>query len=373
MAMDTPHEGLLPKPASRYAPPMIRACLLAAAALVLAPMAFAEERIFDFATLREGDRPPGWKSLRVGQGAEAEWKAVLADVPPTIKPLSDLAPKYTRRAVLSQTRLDPTDERYPLFVFDEERLGDFEARTRFQISGAGIAEMAGLVFRLVDADNFYVVRVSSLGRNIRFYKFVGGQRSAPIGPDIPITKGEWHELGVQCTGNRIQVFLDGKEAIPALTDNSHATGKIGFFTKSDSTAYFCDLRLRYRPLEGLASVLLRQTLENNPRLADLRILGRQPGSQDVVVLAARNASDKGRKANDAEQKTWDENRAYFAKGTEVSWVTLPIHDRNGDVVGVANVGLKAFRGQVESTTVARALPIVRAMEQRIGAATSLAE
>jgi len=350
---------------------MTRPCIAFFAALLVALAAQAEERIFDFATLREGDRPPGWRSLRVGQGPDADWKAVLADVPPTLKPLSDLAPKVARRTVITQARLDPTDERYPLFVFDEERFGDFEAKTRFQVSGAGVAEMAGLVFRLADENNFYVVRVSTLGHNIRFYKFVGGQRSAPIGPDIPISKGEWHELGVKCTGNRIEVSLDGKEAIPALTDNSHATGKVGFFTKSDSTAYFADLRLSYRPLEGLASVVLRAALQKHPRLADLHILGRKSGSKELVVLASRTSSEVGRIATDAERRTWDENRAYFTKGKEVSWVTLPIHDRNGDVLGIANVGLKAFPGQVESTTVARALPVVRDIEQRIGDATSL--
>ena len=352
---------------------MIRAWMAAAAVVtsVLALVARADERIFDFATLREGDRPSGWRSLRIGQGADADWKAVLADVPPTLKPLSDLAPKVARRTVITQARLDPTDERYPLFVFDEERFGDFEAKTRFQVSGAGVAEMAGLVFRLADEGNFYVVRVSTLGRNIRFYKFVGGQRSAPIGPDIPIGKGEWHELSIKCTGNRIEVSLDGKEAIPALTDNSHAAGKVGFFTKSDSTAYFADLRIQYRPLESLAAVVLRNALQKHPRLADLRILGRKSGSKELVVLASRSPSDAGRAATDPEQRTWDENRAYFTKGKEVSWVTLPIHDRNGDVLGVANVGLKAFPGQVESTTVARALPVVRDIEQRIGDATAL--
>lgn len=347
---------------------------LAAAAVIaflLEIAVHADERIFDFATLREGDRPPGWRGFRVGQGAEADWKAVLADVPPTLQPLSDLAPKVSRRTVITQARLDPTDERYPLFVFDEERFGDFMARTRFQVSGSGVAEMAGLVFRLVDENNFYVVRVSTLGRNIRFYKFVGGQRSAPIGPDIPISKGEWHELAVQCTGNRIEVFLDGKEAIPALTDNSHAAGKVGFFTKSDSTAHFADLRLQYRPLESLASVVLRSALQKHPRLAGLHILGRRPGSKELVVLASRSASEVGRAAHDPEQRTWEENRAYFTRGKDVSWVTLPIHDRNGDVLGIANVGLKAFAGQVESTTVARALPVVRDIEQRIGDATSL--
>jgi len=335
--------------------------------------AVAAERTFDFSTLEEGKLPEGWKPVRVGKGREGEWKVLKADVPPTFKPLSDLAPNVTRRAVVAQTGGDATDDRFPLLVFEGERFGDFDARVRFQIAGGVTEQMAGLVFRYADEGSFYVVRFSALGQNLRFYKFVGGERSVPIGPTFSIAKGEWHELGVKCTGNRIEVSVDGKEAMPALTDNSHSTGRIGFFTKSDSVAYFSDLKITYRPLESLAAVLVRTSLEKQSRLADLRVLGKKAGSTKLEVLSAKDASEVGRAADETETKVFQENRPYFSKTKDVAWVVHALHDRNGEVLGVVRVGLKTYRGQIESTTIARAMPIVQMMEARIGAALTLSE
>jgi hypothetical protein len=333
----------------------------------------AAERTFDFTSVPEGGVPPGWKAVLAGKGKPGEWKVVMADVPPAIVPLTQQAPNITKRAVVAQVSHDPEDERFPLLVFEEERYADFEAQIRFQIVGGGVEQMAGLVFRGQDAGNFYVVRASALGNNLRFYKFVNGERSAPIGPEIAIRKGTWHELGVKCTGNRIEVSLDGKSAMPVLTDNSHAVGWIGFFTKSDSSAYFTDLKLKYRPLETLAQVLVRTTLEKQPRLMDLQVLGKRPGSERLEVMAAKVATEVGRDASETEVKVWDENRAYYAKTRSAAIVTSPLHDRNGEVIGVARFALKPYAGQLESATIARVLPIVRDMEQRIGASQDLME
>ncbi len=91
--------------------------------------------------------------------------------------------------------------------------------------------MAGIAFRIQDENNFYVLRASALGNSFRFYKVVQGERSAPIGPQINIPGGAWHEMTVVCKGNQIRCSLNGKELIPALTDNSFPAGKIGFWTK----------------------------------------------------------------------------------------------------------------------------------------------
>lgn len=335
--------------------------------------AFAAEKVIDFAPVPEGQVPPGWKPVRIGKGKEGEWKVVMADVPPTLKPLSAAAPNLTRRAVVAQTSADPTDERFPLLVYEQERFGNFTARVRFQITGGAVEQMAGLAFRMQDERNFYVVRLSALGANLRFYKFVNGERSAPIGPDYAIAKGEWHELTIQCEGNRIEISVDGKAAMPSLTDNSHPTGKIAFFTKSDSQAFFSDFRIDYRPLESLAVAMLRTALEDNPRLMDLQILGRQPGSEKLEVLAAKSASDIGRAASETEAKVWAENRPYYARTKTAAIVTQPLHDRNGEVLGVVRFGLKPYAGQMEAATVGRVLPILKSMEQRVGASKDLFE
>jgi len=52
-------------------------------------------------------------------------------------------------------------------------------------------------------------------------------------------------------------------------------------------------------------------------------------------------------------------------------VTLPVHDRNGEVVAALRVEMKSFPGQTENNALARALPIVKEMERRIVEARDL--
>ena len=79
-----------------------------------------------------------------------------------------------------------TDERFPMFIYDGEKFRDFRFLTRFKIVSGVSEQMAGLVFRFQNTSNFYVVRASALGRNVRFYKVVNGARSDPIGPTCDI-------------------------------------------------------------------------------------------------------------------------------------------------------------------------------------------
>ena len=178
----------------------------------------AEERVIDFSRFPVNALPPGFTSTVTGQGQPGDWRVILEEVPPTIPAITTNAPVVTRRPVLAQLAQTNLDEHFPLLVFDEETFGDFTITTRFK-TVAGVAEqMAGLAFRIQDPTNYYVVRASSLGGTFRFYKFVNGQRSQPSGPDLAVPKGVWHELTVECKGNRIRCLLNGKEIIPALTD-----------------------------------------------------------------------------------------------------------------------------------------------------------
>src|SRR5208283_1555317 len=112
-----------------------------------------------------------------------------------------------------------------------------------------------------NASNFYVVRVSALGHNLKFYKVVDGVRSAPIGPPLDIAASTWHMLAVQCLGDQITCWLDGKPAMPTLNDSSFSTGKIGFWTKSDAVSYFGDTTIDYTPTVPAAQALVRDIMK----------------------------------------------------------------------------------------------------------------
>ncbi len=331
----------------------------------------AAERAFDFSQTKVGETPEGFRSFRAGIGKPGDWQIVLDDIPTEFKPRSTNAAAANRLPVLAQVSRDPADERFPVLLYDGDVYGDLTLTTRFKIVGGAVEQMAGVVFRLQDEKNFYVVRANAQDGNVRFYKFINGERSAPIGNSMAVTKGVWHELSVTCSGNRILVRFDGKEAIPELTDNSFLLGKVGFMTKSDSVAYFSEAKVEYRPLESLATSLVRETIAHQSRLKNLRIYGKTTAQPELHVIASKIATENGMKAEETELKAFTENQSYLGKADNDQIVTAPLHDRNGETVGVVKFFLKPFLGQTEANVVARVLPIVREMELRVGAAKDL--
>lgn len=351
----------------------MRAGLTIAAFLMLAKPASGAERVFDFGEVSPGTTPPQFKSFVAGSGGPGDWQVMLDEAPTELPAISPQANPINRRAVLAQLSREKIDERFPITYFTGESFGEFTFSTKFKLLGGTGEQIAGVVFRLQDERNYYVARANGLDGNVRFYKFVNGERTAPVGNDLPVTKGVWHELSVECAGNQIQIRIDGRPAMPAFTDNSFATGKVGFITKSDAVSYFADAKVVYRPLVSLAEKVLKSVLEDQARLVNLKIYGRQSGSSQLTVLAAKSSKDVGAAASDVEAKVLAENQLYLGKSKTEFIVTAPIRDRNGDAMGVAKMFLKRFTGQTEGNAVARAEQILKHIQTQVGAALSLTE
>src|SRR6266496_3029694 len=122
----------------------------------------AAERAFDFGTMQENEPPPGFRSMVTGEGKAGNWRVMLDDVAPLLPPRSEKSPVVTKRAVLAQLSQDRTDEHFPLLVFEGETFWDFTFTTRFKTVSGTAEQMAGIVFRLQDETNYYVLRASAL-------------------------------------------------------------------------------------------------------------------------------------------------------------------------------------------------------------------
>lgn len=345
--------------------------LAVAITLWLSSSALAADHYFDLARSGEGAVPEGFRAFRVGSGKIGEWKIVLDELPTAFKPFNTHAVVENRYPVIGQLARDPEDERFPVLVYDGETYGDLTLKVRLKVVAGASEQIAGVVFRAQDDKNFYVARINTIDGNVRFYKFVNGIRSTPIGNDRPLKKGEWYELSVVCIGNKIRIQIDDHEAIPELTDNSFTKGRIGFITKSDTVAYFADVRVSYRPIEMLASVLVRQVSESQPRLRNFRIYARTSSKPDLHVLAAKNEKDVGMVAAETEQKVFDENRMYYGEDDGQGIVTAPLHDRNGEIIGVAKFFLKSFPGQTKANAIGRVMPTLQNLERQVGSADDL--
>src|SRR5215467_378862 len=99
------------------------------ALLLLALAAPAAERKFDFSDTPEGQSPQGFRSTITGKGKPGDWKIVLDDVPSQLPALTSRAAAVAKRPVLAQLAQDPTDEHFPMLIFQEDTYDDFKLTT----------------------------------------------------------------------------------------------------------------------------------------------------------------------------------------------------------------------------------------------------
>jgi hypothetical protein len=298
---------------------------------------------------------------------------VEEDLTSPLAPVDASASVVTRRPVLAQLARDPTDEHFPLLVYEEETFTDFTFTARFQTVSGAVEQMAGLAFRIQDETNYYVLRASSLGNSFRFYKFVNGERSTPIGVEVDVPRGVWHTLGVECRGNVIRCLLNGRQLIPDLTDNSFGAGRVGFWTKSDSVSWFADARITYTPRESLAAQLVREMMREYPRLIDLEIYGRTRSRPDLHLVASHSGKNAGAAGGKVEEAVLQTEIPYWGKDGSRTSVVVPVRDRNGDPIAAVRFVMETRSGQTEANALARVMPIVKQMENRLRAAKDLTE
>ena len=187
--------------------------------------------VYSFDSDAAGQMPAKFHGALTGQGRKSEW-VVKAD---------SSAPSQPN--VLAQVSNDKTDYRFPLAIADEGSFQDVDVSVKFKAVSGEVDRAAGLVFRLTDANNYYIVRANALENNCRLYHVVAGKRVQFAGANFKVASGEWHELRVECIGNRITCYYDGDKKIESTDDTFKEAGKVGLWTKADSVTYFDDLRV----------------------------------------------------------------------------------------------------------------------------------
>jgi hypothetical protein len=136
-----------------------------------------------------------------------------------------------------------TEHYYPLILREDKTFSDLDISVDFKTISGRIDASAGLVFRAVDENNYYIVRANSLEDNYRLYTFKDGSRSQIATVTIvPPALGQFHTMRVVAKGNHIQAYLNGKLWLDHH-DNSFTQGYIGLWTKADAVTEFDNLKV----------------------------------------------------------------------------------------------------------------------------------
>lgn len=131
---------------------------------------------------------------------------------------------------------------YPALSLSDKVYGDVTVTTRFKAISGNSDRAAGIIFRIQDKDNYYILRANALEDNVNIYKYVDGGRRVIQESSAKVTSRIWQELRLEVKGNHIRGFLNGKLAVEAM-DNTFKTGKIGLWTKADSVTCFDNVQV----------------------------------------------------------------------------------------------------------------------------------
>ena len=182
-------------------------------------LAVAETVNFD--DMKPGALPPGWTATQTGSGS-AKW-SVEKDASAPSKP-----------NVLKQSG----EATFPVCIKNDTNLKDGFVEVKFKPVAGKEDQAGGVIWRVQDANNYYIARANALEDNVTIYHTINGKRVAFKNINTKVTSGAWHTLRVDFKGNKFTVTFDGTNVIEATDESFANAGKVGVWTKADSVTLF---------------------------------------------------------------------------------------------------------------------------------------
>src|SRR6267378_1414380 len=184
-----------------------------------------------FDNFKTGAAPPGWTATQTGSGS-AKWSVEKDDSAPS-KP-----------NVLKQSG----QATFPVCIKNDTNLKDGFVEVKFKPVAGKEDQAGGVIWRVQDANNYYIARANALENNVVLYKTLNGKRSSldivgrkgGYGVKEPVASGQWHTLRVEFAGNHFKLSFDGKHLFDVEDTTFTEAGRVGVWTKADSVTLFDD-------------------------------------------------------------------------------------------------------------------------------------
>jgi len=190
-------------------------------AVLVSSAGAAEPESFD--KVKPGALPAGWTSALTGEGKPV-W-SVVADAS---------APSQPNALKQSGTAS------FPLAIKDGTTLKDGFVEVKFKAISGEDDQAGGVVWRVKDANNYYIARANAIEGNVRIYHFLNGKRTQFKGANLPVAAGQWHTLRAEFAGSQFKVIFNGKLLFEAEDATHKDAGRVGLWTKADSVTLFDD-------------------------------------------------------------------------------------------------------------------------------------
>ena len=209
-----------------------------AAATVLSFLGFGTDNV-NFDRVSPGNPPPNW-SFVSRPANPVRWE-VRHD---------PLAP--SRGNVLEKVTSGTVDGDNPVAVFDKDICRDGDLSVKFRIDGGGRSRTTGIVWRYIDANNYYLLHFSADQHNIVLFSVRNGKyqpiplpgaKPGSFGVQHDIRVGQWYVVKVMFRGPQIHVLFGNRRLFEAQDNQLSEPGRMGVWTRGRTTASFDDFRV----------------------------------------------------------------------------------------------------------------------------------
>ena len=132
---------------------------------------------------------------------------------------------------------------YNICWYDELLFDNGTIALRFKAESGEVDQGGGLVWRLIDKDNYYICRANPLENNFRLYHVRRGLRKELASAEASIPTGQWHSIIVIHEGKHIECYLNGRKLLEVEDDTFPDAGYFGVWTKADAVTSFDDIMI----------------------------------------------------------------------------------------------------------------------------------
>ena len=120
--------------------------------------------------------------------------------------------------------------------------GEIEVKLKAN-SGRG-DQGGGIIWRVQDANNYYIVRYNPLEDNFTFYRVKDSYRHELQNVNVSLPRTGWHRLKVIQKKSHYQIYLDGLLRLEGDDTTFANAGGVGVWSKADALSSFDNLVIR---------------------------------------------------------------------------------------------------------------------------------
>ena len=319
---------------------------------------------------KTGEAPSGLQLIHVGPGKPGSAKVTEQQI------LNPITGSQENLRTLEIRGGNKSPNHYTLVLLEKPNYSNFNFSTRFKvIEGEGI-RAAGLVFRMQEnLKDYYLLAVKPVSKEAFWTVFKNNQAVKGFRFDeenFTSPKDGWQSVNLNCKDNKISWTLNHREDFVVYKADKlpdYRNGLIGFWVRSDSHVLFVNpevLTLKEHQQKQLSEFLKNISTENK-RILSLQLAANTAKGKKPIVIASLNKKDVNQQAHEVISEVLEKQENYFGYKNGISTVTVPVRDRNGDVIAVARMRLVKGAQNTKKDDLAYGTKIAKLIQAKISA------